>query len=83
MANHFEFYSGLRGYHVYKNSADWKPYEKEKVTLKREKSNKQDKFAVAGRVTMRGRFGWILLVIYRGKYHDMYGTRFWKEPSMR
>ena len=34
--NLFEFYSGLRGYHVYENSADWRPYEKEKVTLKRE-----------------------------------------------
>ena len=61
MANHFEFYSGLRGYHVYKNSADWKPYEKEKVALKREENNKHDKFTVAGRVTMRGRFGWIIV----------------------
>jgi len=61
IANHFEFYSGLRGYHVYKNTADWKPYEKEKVTLKREINNEHDKFAVAGRVTMRGKFGWIIV----------------------
>ena len=53
MVNHFEFFSSLRG-NVYKNSADRKPYGKEKVTLKRGKNNEHDKFEVAGRVTMRG-----------------------------
>ena len=31
------------------------------MTLKREKNNEHDKFAVAGRVTMRGKFGWIIV----------------------
>ena len=61
MSNKFEFYSGLRGYHVYHNTVNWKPYVKEKTALKREHNNEHDKFAVAGRFTMRGRFGWIVV----------------------
>ena len=61
MSNKFEFYSGLRGYHVYHNTVNWRPYVKEKIALKREHNNEHDKFAVAGRVTMRGRFGWIVV----------------------
>ena len=56
MSNKFEFYSGLRGYHVYHNTVNWKPYVKEKTALKREHNNEHGKFAVAGRVAMRGRF---------------------------
>ena len=61
MSNKFELYSGLRGYHVYHNTVNWKPYVKEKIALKREHNNEHDKFAVARRVTMRGRFGWIVV----------------------
>ena len=61
MSNKFEFYLGLRGYHVYHNTVNWKPYVKQKIALKREHNNEHDKFEVAGRVTMRGRFGWIVV----------------------
>ena len=59
MSTQFEFYSGLRGYHVYSNTVNWKPYIKEKISLKREHNNEHYKYAVAGRVTMEGRLGWI------------------------
>ena len=46
---------------MYHDTVNWKPYVKEKIALKREHNNEHDKFAVAGRVTMRGRFGWIVV----------------------
>ena len=61
MANNFEFYIGLRGYHVYSNTVDWKPYVQEKIILKREHKNPHDKFAVAGKVTMKGNIGLIVV----------------------
>ena len=36
MVNSFEFYTGLRGYHVYSNTVSWKPYVGQKITFKRE-----------------------------------------------
>ena len=60
MANNFEFYTGLRGYHVYSNTVDWKPYVQEKIILKRELKNPRDKFAVAGKVAMKGKIGLIV-----------------------
>ena len=82
MSNKFEFYSGLRGYHVYHNTVNWKPYVKEKITLKREHNNEHDKFAVAGRVTMRGRFSGLLLDTYQKNFLAMCGTQFRKGRSM-
>ena len=38
MAKNFEFYTGLRGYHVYSNTVGWKPYVQEKIILKREQN---------------------------------------------
>ena len=61
MANNFEFYTGFRGYHVYSNTVDWKPYVQEKIILKREHKNPHDKFAVAGKVTMKGKIGLIVV----------------------
>ena len=61
MANNFEFYTGLRGYHVYSNTVGWKPYVQEKIILKREHKNPHDKFAVAGKVTMKGKIGLIVV----------------------
>ena len=61
MANNFEFYPGLRGYHVYSNTVGWKPYVQEKIILKREHKNPLDKFAVAGKVTMKGKIGLIIV----------------------
>ena len=61
MANNFEVYTGLRGYHVYSNTVGWKPYVQEKIILKRERKNPHDKFAVAGKVTMKGNIGLIVV----------------------
>ena len=61
MANNFEFYTGLRGYHVYSNNVGWKSYVPEKIKLKREHKNPHDKFAVAGKVTMKGKIGLIVV----------------------
>jgi len=61
MAKKFEFYTGLRGYHVYSNTVGWKPYVQEKIVLKREHNNIHDKFAVAGKVSMRGKIGLIVV----------------------
>ena len=55
MANNFEFYTRLRGYHVYSNTVGWK------IILKREHKNLHDKFAVAGKVTMKGKIGLIVV----------------------
>ena len=61
MANNFEFYTGLRGYHVYSNTVGWKPYVQHKIMLKREHKNPHNKFAVAGKVTMNGKIGLIVV----------------------
>ena len=61
MANNFEFYTGLRGYHVYSNTVSSKPYVGQKITFKREHNNPYDKFAVAGKVTMKGKMGLIVV----------------------
>ena len=53
MANNFEFYTGLKGYHVCSNAVSWKPYVGQKITFKREHNNLYHKFAVAGKVTMK------------------------------
>ena len=53
MANNFEFYTGLRRYHVYSNTINPKTYVGQKITIKRE-------FAVAGKVTMKGKIGLIV-----------------------
>ena len=46
---------------MYHNTVHSKPYVKEKIARKREHNNKHDKFAAAGRVTMRETFGWIVV----------------------
>ena len=51
----------MRGYHVYSNAVGWKLYGQEKIILKREHKNPHDKFAVAGKVTMNGNIGLIVV----------------------
>ena len=55
MVNNFEFYTGLRGYHVYSNTVRQKPYVGQKITFKREHNNPYDKFAVTGKITIKGK----------------------------
>lgn len=54
---HFEFFTALRGFHVYCNTVNWEPYVGQKISFKREHNNKYDKFAVAGQALLRGRLG--------------------------
>ena len=55
MANHFEFLTGLRGFHIYSHTVNWKPYKRQKVTFKREHNNPNDIFAVAGKTLLKGK----------------------------
>lgn len=48
----FEFITGLRGFHVYKNTENWKPFVGQEISFKRELSNSFDRFAVAGKVLL-------------------------------
>ena len=49
----------MREYHVYSNTVSWKPYVGQKITFKREHNNPYNKFAVAGKVTVKGKAGLI------------------------
>lgn len=55
------FYTGLRGYHVSSNTVHRKSYVGQKITFRREPNNPYDKFAVAGKVTMKGKI-WLIVV---------------------
>ena len=61
MANNFELYTGLRGYHVYSNTVGWKSYVQEKIIIKGEHRNPHDKYAVACKVTIKGKIGLIVV----------------------
>ena len=64
MANNFEFYTGLRGYLVYSNTVStvsWKPYVGQKLTFKKDHNNPYDKFAVTGKIMMKGKIGLIVV----------------------
>ena len=56
MAKTFEYFTGLRGFHVCSNTVNWKPHIGQKITFKREHNN-SDKFAVAGTTFLKGRIG--------------------------
>ena len=49
----YTFYSGLRGFHVYKNI--WVPYPDQVIQFRQEHDNEHDDFAVAGTVRLPGR----------------------------
>ena len=64
MANNFEFYIGLRGYLLYSNTVStvsWKPYVGQKLTFKKDHNNPYDKFAVTGKIMMKGKIGLIVV----------------------
>ena len=61
MVNHLEFFTGLRGVHVYSNAINWKPYQRQKVTFKREQKNPSDKFAIARKIPLKGMIGLIIV----------------------
>ena len=55
MAQSYEFLTALRGFHVYSNTVDWRPYVGQKITFKRGHSNLHDRFAVAGKTMFKGK----------------------------
>ena len=57
MANTFEYFTGLRGFHVYSSTVNWKPHIGQKISFKRKHSNNYGKFAVAGKTLLKGRIG--------------------------
>ena len=58
MANNFEFYTGLRGYLVYSNTVSTVSW---KLTFKKDHNNPYDKFAVTGKIMMKGKIGLIVV----------------------
>ena len=55
IVEHLETESALRGFHIYKNTENWKPVKGQQITFHREFNNVYDRFAVAGRTLLPGR----------------------------
>ena len=51
----FEFPSALRGFHVYKNTKNWRPVKGQEMTFHHEFDNNFDRFAVAGKTLLLGK----------------------------
>ena len=48
MTDTFEFFTGLRGFHVYCSTVNWSPYIGQNIIFKCEYKNKQGRFILAG-----------------------------------
>ena len=57
----FTFAMGLRGFHVYRNTENWKPVISQDVRFRREENIEKDRFAVGGFVRIPGRPGRVLV----------------------
>ena len=55
MEHHFEFFTALRGFHLYSNTINWKLCNWHKLTFKGEHKNPYNKFAVAGKTLLKGK----------------------------
>jgi hypothetical protein len=55
----YDFFSGLRGYHEYRNF--WKPYVGQIITFAQEKNNKYDRYAVSGSARIPGKIGRVVV----------------------
>ena len=54
MVNTFEYFTGLRGFHVYSTTGKWKPHIGQKFSFKRKHNNNYDKITVAGKTLLKG-----------------------------
>ena len=54
MTDTFEFFTGLRDFHVYCNTVNWVPYVAYNIIFKREYNNKRNRFAVAYKTLLKG-----------------------------
>ena len=57
----FEFTTGLRGYHVYKNTENWKPFVGQEISFKRELLNEHNHFAVAGKFLLQNKLARVVV----------------------
>ena len=57
MANTLYYFTGLRRFHAYSNTVNWKHHIGQKIFFKREHNNNYDKFAVAGKTLLKVRIG--------------------------
>ena len=55
MAQSYEFFTALRGFHVYSNTVNWRQYVGQKITFKREHNNPHDRFVVAAKTMLKGK----------------------------
>ena len=55
MANTLYYFTGLRRFHAYSNTVNWKHHIGQKIFFKREHNNNYDKFAVAGKTLLKVR----------------------------
>ena len=50
----FEFFTGLKGFHVFCITVNWVPYVGQNIIFKCEYKNKHDRFALAGKTLSEG-----------------------------
>ena len=55
MTDTSEFFTGLRGFHVYYNTVNWVLYFGQNIIFKCEYNSKHDRCAVAGKTLLKGR----------------------------
>ena len=55
MTDTFEFFTGLRGFHVYCNTMNWVPYVGQNIIFQREYHNEHGRFAVDGKTLLKRR----------------------------
>ena len=52
VVKHFVFASPLLGFHIYKNTKNWRPVKTQEQSFHREFDNDFDRFAVAGKTVL-------------------------------
>ena len=55
VVQHFKFAPALRGFHVYKNTENWRPSKGQELTFHREFNNDFHRSAVAGKTLLPGK----------------------------
>ena len=83
MAAHLELFTGLRGFHVYSNTVNWRPYVGQTLTFKREHDNRHDKFAIAGKTMLKGKIGLIIVGHIQESYLVILGMLFKRGRSLK
>ena len=67
MVNTFEYFTGLRGSHVYSTTGKWKPHIGQKFSFKRKHNNNYDKITVAGKTLLKGQIKVVTVGYIRGE----------------